>query len=74
MTPVVKCGSGTPPIVAGRLAVAHRRALAEEYQRVAAEIAEYELILASPDKQRELVSTQQGEELAKDADPDGSSS
>lgn len=57
-----------------RLAVADRRALADEYQRLAAEIAEYELILVAPDKQRDLVGTERGEELARYANPDGSPS
>jgi DNA gyrase subunit A len=58
----------------GRLAVADRRALADEYRRLTAEIAEYELILAAPDKQRDLVGTVRGEFLARCADPDGPAS
>jgi DNA gyrase subunit A len=54
-----------------KLAVADRRALADEYQRLTAEIAEYELILGSPDKQRDLVGTERGEFLAKYADLGG---
>jgi len=54
-----------------RFAVADRRAVADEVQRLTAEIAEYELILDSPDKQRDLVGTKRGEELARYAHPDG---
>lgn len=47
-----------------RLAARERRALSDEYQQLTAEITEYELIVASPDRQRELVGTDRGEFLA----------
>lgn len=50
-----------------RLAVSERRALSDEYQQLTAEITEYELIVASPDRQRELVGTDRGEFLASHA-------
>jgi len=50
------------------LAAKERGALVDEYQQLTAGIAEYELILASPDRQREMVGTEQGEFLASYAD------
>lgn len=50
-----------------KLAAAERRALADEYQLCTTEITEYELILISPDRQRELVGTKRGEFLASHA-------
>ena len=47
-----------------KLAASERAALSDEYQQLAAEIAEYELIVASPDRQRELVGTDRGKFLA----------
>jgi DNA gyrase subunit A len=47
-----------------KLAARERRALSDEYQQLTAEIYEYELIVASPDRQRELVGTDRGEFLA----------
>jgi DNA gyrase subunit A len=57
-------------VQARRLAGAERRALADEYQRVTSDITEYERILGSPARQRELVGTEQGEFLASFAEPD----
>jgi DNA gyrase subunit A len=54
-----------------RLTVADRRQLADEYERLTADIGEYESILASPVKQRDLAGTEQGRFLARNADPGG---
>ena len=54
---------------ARRLAATERGQLADEYKRLTADIAEYELILASPARQRELVGTERGEFLASFAEP-----
>lgn len=50
-----------------RLAALERGAVADEYEQATAEIAEYRLILASPDRQRSLVGTERGDFLAKHA-------
>jgi DNA gyrase subunit A len=50
-----------------RLASTERRNLADEYQQLAGEMTEYEAILASADRQRELVGTERGELLASQA-------
>jgi DNA gyrase subunit A len=44
-----------------RLAALERQALTDEYEQLMAEIAEYEAILASPERQREVVSTELAE-------------
>lgn len=54
---------------ARRLASAERRTLADEYQRVTFDIAEYKQILRSPARQQELVGTEQGDLLASFAEP-----
>jgi DNA gyrase subunit A len=41
-----------------RLAALERQALTDEYEQLMTEIAEYEAILASPERQREVVSTE----------------
>jgi DNA gyrase subunit A len=51
-----------------KLAASERRALSDEYQQLTAAITEYELIVASPERQRELVGTDRGEFLASYAD------
>jgi hypothetical protein len=48
-----------------------RRAPSDEHQQLTAQITEYELIAASPERQRELVGTDRGGFLASYADPDG---
>jgi DNA gyrase subunit A len=50
-----------------RLAASERRSLSDEYQQLTSEITEYELIVASPDRQRELIGTDLGEFLASHA-------
>jgi DNA gyrase subunit A len=55
---------------ARRLAATERGVLADEYQRLTADITECELILTSPVRQRELVGTERGEYLASLAEPD----
>jgi DNA gyrase subunit A len=47
-----------------RLAATERLALSDEYRQLTAEITEYQLIVASPDRQRELVGTDRGDFLA----------
>src|ERR1700722_11784477 len=44
-----------------RLAALERQALTDEYEQLKAEIAEYEAILASPERQRQTVSTELAE-------------
>lgn len=56
---------------ARKLAAAERSRLADEYQRLTADSTEWELILTSPARQRELVGTERGEFLASFAEPDG---
>jgi DNA gyrase subunit A len=51
-----------------RLAALERQALIDEYEQLMAEIAEYEAILASPDRQRQVVSTELAEITEKFGD------
>jgi DNA gyrase subunit A len=51
-----------------KLAALERQALIDEYDELIAEIAEYEAILASPERQREIVSTELAEITAKFGD------
>jgi DNA gyrase subunit A len=51
-----------------RLAALERRELQEQYDELMAEIAEYEAILASPERQRQVVSTELGEIAARYGD------
>jgi DNA gyrase subunit A len=51
-----------------RLAALERQALTDEYEQLMAEIAEYEAILASPDRQRQVVSTELAEITEKFGD------
>ena len=51
-----------------RLAALERQALIDEYEQIMAEIAEYEGILASPDRQRHVVSTELAEITEKFGD------
>ena len=51
-----------------RLAALERRELQEQYDQLMAEIAEYEAILASPDRQRQVVSTELAEITEKFGD------
>jgi len=51
-----------------RLAALERRELQEQYDVLMAEIQEYEAILASPERQRQVVSTELGEIAAKYGD------
>jgi DNA gyrase subunit A len=51
-----------------RLAALERQALIDEYEQIMAEIAEYEAILASPERQREVVSTELAEITEKFGD------
>ncbi|HUC25004.1 MAG TPA: DNA gyrase subunit A [Streptosporangiaceae bacterium] len=51
-----------------RLAAAERRTLSDEYERLTAEISEYQLVVASPDLRREMVGTDRGEFLASYAE------
>jgi DNA gyrase subunit A len=51
-----------------RLAALERQALTDEYDKLMAEIAEYEAILASPERQREVVSTELAEITEKYGD------
>ena len=51
-----------------KLAALERQQLVDEYDALMAEIAEYEAILASPERQREIVSTELGEIVAKYGD------
>jgi len=48
-----------------RLTALERQELLDEYEELMAKIAEYEAILASPERQREVVSTELGEIAAK---------
>jgi DNA gyrase subunit A len=48
-----------------KLAALERQQLVDEYEELMAQIAEYEAILASPDRQREIVSTELAEIVAK---------
>jgi DNA gyrase subunit A len=51
-----------------RLAALERQALVDEYEQLLAEIAEYEAILASPERQRQVVSTELAEITEKFGD------
>jgi DNA gyrase subunit A len=51
-----------------RLAALERQALIDEYEQLRAEIAEYEAILASPERQRQVVSTELAEITEKFGD------
>jgi DNA gyrase subunit A len=51
-----------------RLAALERQALTDEYEQLMAEIAEYEAILASPERQRQVVSTELAEITEKFGD------
>ena len=51
-----------------RLAALERQQLTDEYQGLMAEITEYEAILASPERQREIVGTELGEITEKYGD------
>jgi DNA gyrase subunit A len=51
-----------------RLAALERQQLIDEYEELMAEIAEYEAILASPERQREIIGTELGEIVAKYGD------
>jgi DNA gyrase subunit A len=48
-----------------RLAALERQQLIDEYESLMAEIADYEAILASPERQREIIGTELGEIVAK---------
>src|ERR1700689_3954374 len=51
-----------------RLAALERQALTDEYEQLKAEIAEYEAILASPERQRQIIGTELAEITAKFGD------
>ena len=51
-----------------RLAALERQQLIDEYDELMAEIADYEAILASPERQREIIGTELGEIVAKYGD------
>jgi DNA gyrase subunit A len=51
-----------------RLAALERRQLTDEYENLMAQIAEYEGILASPERQREIIGEELGEIVAKYGD------
>jgi DNA gyrase subunit A len=51
-----------------KLAALERQQLLDEYQELMAQIAGYEAILASPERQRQIVSTELGEIVAKYGD------
>ena len=51
-----------------KLAALERQQLIDEYDELMAQIAEYEAILASPERQREIISTELGEITAKYGD------
>ncbi len=51
-----------------RLAALERQQLIDEYEALMAEIADYEAILASPERQREIIGTELGEIVAKYGD------
>jgi DNA gyrase subunit A len=51
-----------------RLAALERQALTDEYEDLMAKIADYEAILASPERQRQIVSDELGEIVAKYGD------
>jgi DNA gyrase subunit A len=51
-----------------KLAALERQQLVDEYDELLAEIAEYESILASPERQREIVGTELGEIVTKYGD------
>src|SRR5262249_31554737 len=51
-----------------RLAALERRQLTDEYDELMAQIADYEAILASPERQRQIISTELGEIVAKYGD------
>jgi DNA gyrase subunit A len=51
-----------------RLAALERQALTDEYEDLMAKIADYEAILASPERQRQIVSDELGEIVAKFGD------
>src|SRR6202451_4209900 len=51
-----------------KLAALERQQLVDEYEELMAQIAEYEAILASPDRQRQIVGTELGEIVARYGD------
>jgi DNA gyrase subunit A len=51
-----------------RLAALERQALTDEYEDLMAKIADYEAILASPERQRQIISDELGEIVAKYGD------
>jgi DNA gyrase subunit A len=51
-----------------RLAALERQQLNDEYDELMAQIADYEAILASPERQRQIISTELGEIVAKYGD------
>jgi DNA gyrase subunit A len=51
-----------------RLAALERQQLIDEYEELMAEIAEYEAILASPERQRQIIGAELGEIVAKYGD------
>jgi len=51
-----------------RLAALERQQLIDEYESLMAEIADYEAILASPERQRQIIGTELGEIVAKYGD------
>jgi DNA gyrase subunit A len=51
-----------------RLAALERQQLIDEYEALMAEIADYEAILASPERQRQIIGTELGEIVAKYGD------
>src|SRR5689334_19957214 len=51
-----------------RLAALERQQLNDEYDQLMAQIAEYEAILASPERQRQIIGTELGEIVAKYGD------
>ncbi len=51
-----------------RLAALERQQLTDEYERLMAEIADYEGILASPERQRQIIGTELGEIVARYGD------
>jgi DNA gyrase subunit A len=51
-----------------RLAALERQQLIDEYDELMAEIAEYEAILASPERQRQIIGTELGEIVARYGD------
>jgi DNA gyrase subunit A len=51
-----------------KLAALERQQLIDEYEQLMAEIADYEAILASPERQRQIIGTELGEIVAKYGD------